>query len=216
MRVAGRHEEVPPYVEAQLPDGTWTRIADNIGFPPALSAPSSSTHTQAPSGARRIRLMTNLQLFWTRSSSTRVRMQKRTRPNSASTGDSPFSRYPKQIEGASPGDLDYEYNLVSLTGPTRPARKNYTRMGDVTPLLRASTTVLSSPAAGEEIAAEFRRHRAAASPRTWKRDYFFYANGFVKDMDCGTHRLYGCALPFHGMTSYPIREREVSRRWRTR
>ena len=28
-----------------------------------------------------------------------------------------FRGYPKQIEGASPGDLDYDYDRVSLTGP---------------------------------------------------------------------------------------------------
>jgi hypothetical protein len=47
-----------------------------------------------------------------------------------------FRGYPKQIEGASPGDLDYDYNLVSLSGPFQRERGDYTHFGDVTPLLK--------------------------------------------------------------------------------
>ncbi len=36
---------------------------------------------------------------------------------------------------------------------------------------------------GEEIAAEFDATKLPALPARWKRDYFFYANGYVKDMD---------------------------------
>ncbi len=40
-----------------------------------------------------------------------------------------FRGYPKQIDGASPGDLDYDYDRVSLTGPFQHQRGNYTRLG---------------------------------------------------------------------------------------
>jgi hypothetical protein len=38
----------------------------------------------------------------------------------------------------------------------------------------------------------------------WKRDYLFYANGFVKDMDFyAADALTADPLPFHGMGIYP-------------
>src|SRR6185312_16095358 len=41
-------------------------------------------------------------------------------------------------------------------------------------------------------------------PKGWVRDYFFYANGFVKDMDFyEASPLTVGTMPFHGMSSYP-------------
>ena len=57
---------------------------------------------------------------------------------------------------------------------------------------------------GEEIAAEFDATKLPALPAHWKRDYFFYANGFVKDMDWWDASPFTVAqMPFHGMSTYP-------------
>ena len=46
--------------------------------------------------------------------------------------------------------------------------------------------------------------RLPALPPHWKRDYFFYANGYVKDMDWWDASPFTVAqLPFHGMSGYP-------------
>ncbi len=58
-------KEIPPYVEAQLPDGTWQRIAGDAGFPAGLERTIVVDLTgKLPAGTRRIRLMTNLQIYW--------------------------------------------------------------------------------------------------------------------------------------------------------
>jgi hypothetical protein len=57
---------------------------------------------------------------------------------------------------------------------------------------------------GEEIRAEFDAGKLPALPAHWKRDYFFYANGYVKDMDWWDASPFTVAqLPFHRMTAYP-------------
>jgi hypothetical protein len=57
---------------------------------------------------------------------------------------------------------------------------------------------------GEEIDAEFGESALPALPSHWKRDYFFYAEGFVKDMDFYEATPFTVAqLPFHRMSSYP-------------
>jgi len=56
---------VSPYVEAQLADGTWEKIAEDAGFPAGLERTIVADLTgKLPAGARKIRLMTNLQIYW--------------------------------------------------------------------------------------------------------------------------------------------------------
>ena len=56
---------IPPYVEAELPDGTWRRIEGDAGFPAGLERTIVVDLTgKLPAGTRRIRLMTNLQIYW--------------------------------------------------------------------------------------------------------------------------------------------------------
>jgi hypothetical protein len=120
-----------------------------------------------------------------------------------------FRGYPLQIEGASPGDLDYDYNRVSLTGPFQHQRGNYTRLGDVTQLVKGVDDRYVIFGSGEEIATEFDATSLPAVPAGWKRDYFFYANGFVKDMDWWDASPFTVSqLPFHGMSKYPYPEAE--------
>ena len=48
------------------------------------------------------------------------------------------------------------------------------------------------------------RRSCPRCPPHWKRDYFFYANGYVKDMDWWDASPFTVAqLPFHGMSTYP-------------
>jgi hypothetical protein len=204
-------KEIPPYVEAQLPDGSWKRIADDVGFPAGLERTIVVDLTgKLPQGARRIRLMTNLQLYWDQV------LVDQSMDAEARTAEIPLSRatlhfrgYPRQTEGASPGDLDYVYNEVSLTGPYQHQRGNYTRMGDVTALLQGIDNRFAIFGSGEEIAAEFDAAKLPWLPAHWKRDYFFYANGFVKDMDWWDASPFTVAqMPFHGMSAYPYPENE--------
>jgi hypothetical protein len=199
-------KEIPPYVEAQLPDGSWQRIPGDAGFPAGLERTIVVDLTgMLPAGTRRIRLMTNLQIFWDQVLIDQsAGAQTRTMEIPLASAMLHFRGYPKQIEGASPGDLDYDYNLVSLTGPFQRERGDYTHFGDVTPLLENIDDRFVVFGSGEEIAAEFDAEKLPALPAHWKRDYFFYANGFVKDMDWWDASPFTVAqMPFHGMSTYP-------------
>ena len=197
---------ISPYVEAQMPDGHWQRIADDVGFPAGLERTIVVDLTgKLPAGARKIRLSTNLDIYW-----DQVLVDQSTNAE-AKTAELPlasaslhFRGYPRQTEGASPGDLDYDYDRVSLTGPFQHQRGNYTRMGDVTALVKGIDDRFAIFGSGEEIAAEFDTANLPALPTHWKRDYFFYANGFVKDMDWWDASPFTVAqLPFHAMSTYP-------------
>jgi hypothetical protein len=199
-------KEIPPYVEVELPDGTWQRIPGDAGFPAGLERTIVVDLTdKLPAGTRRIRLMTNLQIYWDQvliDQSADAEARATEIPLAGATLH--FRGYPKQIEGTSPGDLNYNYDLVSLTGPFQHERGSYTRMGDVTPLLKNISDRFVVFGGGEEVAAEFDAAQLPLLPHHWKRDYFFYANGYVKDMDWWDASPFTVAqMPFHGMSSYP-------------
>jgi hypothetical protein len=202
---------VSPYVEAQLPDGEWQRIADDVGFPAGLERTIVvDLSGKLPAGARRIRLVTNLEIYWDQALiDNNAEAESHTTEVPLSMATLHFRGYPTQIEGAGPGDLDYDYDRVSLTGPFQHQRGNYTRMGDVTELLKSIDDRYVIFGSGEEIAAEFDAAKLPALAAHWKRDYFFYANGYVKDMDWWDASPFTVAqLPFHKMSSYPYPENE--------
>jgi tetratricopeptide (TPR) repeat protein len=202
---------ISPYVEAEQPDGTWKRIADNVGFPAGMERTIVvDLSGKLPAGARRIRLITNLELYWDQVLiDNHAEAEARTEEVPLARATLHFRGYPKQIEGTSPGDLDYDYDLVSLTGPFQHERGNYTRMGDVTELLKSIDDRYVIFGSGEEIAAEFDATKLPALPTHWKRDYFFYANGYVKDMDWWDASPFTVAqLPFHKMSAYPYPDSE--------
>jgi len=203
---------VSPYVEAEMLDGSWQRITPGeAGFPAGLERTIViDLSGELPQGARRIRLMTNLEIYWDQvliDQSANAPARSTEVPLSAATLH--FRGYPKQIEGASPGDLGYDYDRVSLTGPFQHQRGNYTRFGDVTELVKGIDDRYVIFGSGEEIATEFDASKLPALPQHWKRDYFFYANGFVKDMDWWDASPFTVTqLPFHGMSKYPYPETE--------
>ena len=197
---------ISPYAEAEMPDGSWKRIADDVGFPAGLERTITvDLSNKLPSGAHRIRLMTNLQIYWDQISiDDQPQAEARTIEVPLAKANLDFHGYPLQLEGKSPGDLNYDYNKVSLTGPFQHQRGSYTRKGDVTPLLKGIDDHFAIFGSGEELAAEFDSAALPPLPRNWKRDYFFYANGFVKDMDWWDASPFTVSqLPFHAMSSYP-------------
>jgi hypothetical protein len=203
---------IAPYAEAQMPDGSWQRITGEAGFPAGLERTMVvDLSDKLPSGAHRIRLMSNLEIYW-----DQVLVDQSTDAEALST-DVPLSSatlhfrgYPRQIVGASSGDLDYDYDRVSLSGPFQHQRGNYTRFGDVTELVKSVDDRYVVFGSGEEIAAEFDSTKLPALPAGLKRDYFFYANGFVKDMDWWDASPFTVSqMPFHGMSKYPYPENEM-------
>jgi len=202
----GGIKPISPYVEAELPNGTWQRVLDDAGFPAGLERTIVvDLSGKLPAGTRRIRFMTNLQIYWDQvliDQSEDAEVRTTELPLSAAALH--FRGFPKEIDLPSPGDLDYNYDVVSLTGPFQRERGNYTHLGEVTPLVNANDDRFVVFGAGEEIAAQFDMAGLPPLPSGWKRDYFFYASGYEKDMDWWDALPFTVAqLPFHSMSTYP-------------
>ena len=198
----------PPVLQAQMPDGSWKTILPDMGFPAGLPRTITVDLTgKLPAGVERLRMRTNLQIYWDQISidngpDRSADVRETEVPLAASTLE--FRGYPQQIEGSTPGDLTYRYDRVSQNGPFAHQRGQYTRYGSVTPLLQKVDDRFVIFGTGEDLDAEFDARALPPLPANWRRDYFFYANGFVKDMDFHEASPFSVGeVPFHGMPNYP-------------
>jgi len=198
---------VTPYVEALDARGKWVRVMDDMGFP--AGGPRTMTadlSRRLPAGTQRIRISTNLQIYWNSILIDRTSQDQDVQltPVPLARADLRFHGFPLKIEGKPPGNVMYVYEKASPTGPyTRPAG-SYTRYGDVLPLLTSLDDRLVVFGSGDEVALDFDPSKLPALTKGWVRDYFFVANGYEKDMDFYAYDFSSVdPLPFSTMTNYP-------------
>jgi Tfp pilus assembly protein PilF len=198
---------IAPYVEALDAAGKWIRVIDDMGFP--AGGPRTMTADlsgRLPDGTQRIRISTNLQIYWNNILIDRTSQDQtlRLNPVPLANADLRFHGFPLKIEGMPPGNVMYVYESASPTGPyTRPAG-TYTRYGDVLPLLTSLDDQLVVFGSGDEVALDFDPSSLPALPKDWVRDYFFVASGYEKDMDFYAYDFtHVDPLPFGDMGGYP-------------
>jgi tetratricopeptide (TPR) repeat protein len=210
-------EPMAPYVEALSTDGKWKRVIEDLGFP--AGGPRTMTADlsgKLPEGTKKIRITTNLQIYWDNilinrtAQRTRSSIHPRLQTIPLVHAELEFHGYPYKIEGLPPGNVRYVYEKTSATGPyTRPVG-TYTRYGDVLPLLTAVDDKLAVLGSGDEVRLDFDPSTLPALPKGWVRDYFFAANGYEKDMDFyAAEGNYVAPLPFLSMGEYPYSRKKT-------
>jgi len=205
-------QAISPYVEALGVNGKWTRVVDDMGFPAGGPRTMTAGLTgKLPKGTQKIRITTNLQIYWDSILVSRTPQDARRKTESVRLTPVPlvhaslaFHGFPLKMEGSPPGNVQYVYEKTSATGPyTRPAG-TYTRYGDVLPLLTALDDQLVVFGSGDEVRLDFDQSQLPALPQGWVRDYFFAANGYEKDMDFyAADGNFVAPLPFLRMGDYP-------------
>jgi tetratricopeptide (TPR) repeat protein len=193
-------------------NGKWVRVIDDMGFPAGGPRTMTADLTgKLPPGTRKIRITTNLQVYWDSILIDRTAQTFQDKAQSARLTPVPLVRadlgfhgFPLKIEGAPPGNVQYIYEKTSATGPyTRPAG-TYTRYGDVLPLLTALDDELVVFGSGDEVRLDFDPSNLPGLPQGWVRDYFFAAYGYEKDMDFyAAEGNFVAPLPFLRMGDYP-------------
>ena len=198
---------IAPYVEAQDAHGKWTRVVDDMGFPAGLERTMiADLSGKLPPGTRRIRIVTNLKIYWDAIRIDQTPDQPATRVTEIPLAKASlaFLGYPQEIRLTPASDTVYSYSRRSRTGPYARAAGNYTRYGDVFGLLRSSDDRFVIFSSGEGVKLDFDARSLPGLPAGWVRDYFFYADGFEKDMDFyAAHAFTVEPLPKHTMDPYP-------------
>jgi Flp pilus assembly protein TadD len=201
---------IAPYVEALDAQGKWVRVVEDMGFPAGLERTMVADLTgKLPSGTRRIRIVNNLKIYW-----DAIRIDQTADVQDVRVAQVPLAKaaleflgYPREIRLQPASDTVYSYSNRSKTGPYARAAGNYTRYGDVFDLLRTSDDRFVVFGSGEGLKLDFDPQKLAALPAGWVRDYFFYADGFEKDLDFyAAHAFTVEPLPRHSLLSYPYPE----------
>jgi hypothetical protein len=198
---------IAPYVEALDAHGEWIRVVDDMGFPAGLERTMTTDLTgKLPPGTRRIRIVNNLKIYW-----DAVRIDQTPDAKDIHVAEVPlanaaldFLGYPREIRLTPASDTKYSYTQRSMTGPYARAAGNYTRYGDVHDLLQKSDDRFVVFSSGEGVKLDFDPRRLPALPAGWVRDFFFYADGFEKDLDFyAAHAFTVEPLPRHTLLPYP-------------
>ena len=201
---------IPPYVEALDAQGKWVRVVEDMGFPAGLERTMIADLTgKLPARTRRIRIVNNLKIYW-----DAVRIDQTPDAPDVRVAQVPLAKaaldfvgYPREMRLKPASDTIYSYSHRSMTGPYARAAGNYTRYGDVFDLLRASDDRFVVFGSGEGLKLDFDPKELPAPPAGWVRDYFFYADGFEKDLDFyAAHAFTVEPLPRHSLLPYPYPE----------
>jgi tetratricopeptide (TPR) repeat protein len=198
---------IAPYVEALDTHNKWVRVVEDMGFPAGLERTMVADLTgKLPPGTRRIRIVSNLKIYW-----DAIRIDQTPDANEIRTAEVPLAKasleflgYPREIRLTPASDTTYSFTNRSMTGPYARAAGNYTRFGDVLDLLSAADDRFVVFGSGEGVKLDFDPRNLPALPAGWVRDYFFYANGFEKDLDFYAAYAFSVEpLPRHSPLPYP-------------
>jgi Tfp pilus assembly protein PilF len=201
---------IAPYVEALDAQGKWARVVDDMGFPAGLERTMvADLSGKLPRGTRRIRIVNNLKIYWDaiRIDQTPDQPDIRVAEVPLANAALDFLGYPREIRLTPASDTMYSYAHRSMSGPYARAAGNYTRYGDVRPLLQKPDDRFVVFSSGEGVKLDFDSRKLPALSTSWVRDYFFYANGFEKDLDFyAAHAFTVEPLPRHTLIPYPYPE----------
>lgn len=199
-------ETILPRLEVETADG-WETLVEYVGLPAGKTKPMVVDTPPLPPGAQRLRLVSTWwvafdRIRWsTEPADAAPRVAARLAPATADLHYRGFSA----IERTSPaGPHAIDYARVRTDSPWLPMPGDYTRYGDVRPLLSATDSRTVIVGAGDELALEFDATELPPVPSGWRRTVFLESEGWGKDADRNT--LAGQQvgpLPFHGMRAYP-------------
>ena len=104
----------------------------------------------------------------------------------------------------------FDYESVDTSIKWRDLTGNYTRYGDVLPLLTQSDNAYIISNSGDETTIKFNAIKLPKLEKGWKRNFLIHSVGWVKDGDLNTaHGNTVLPLPYHGMSSYPPSEKDI-------
>lgn len=202
----------PPVIQVPDKKGNWVTVVYNAGFPMGKNKTVIvDLSGKFLSSDHRLKIKTNMEIYWDyiffsdELSNAPIRKTVMD-PIAANLHYRGFSASFRK--GGRYGPHWFDYNNVDKNQRWRDLSGNYTRYGDVLPLLTGSDNKYIISNAGDEASIEFDSGLPLPG-KGWKRDFFIHSVGWVKDGDINTalgNKV--LPLPFHGMSAYPPKEND--------
>ena len=196
---------VMPYLQMQDAAGRWVTVNPDMGMP-AGKPKTIAVDVQFPSSSRRLRIVTNLCVYWDEIflSEGASRADARLETVAMQRADLHFRGFSQTVINPERKQPDtFVYSAVTSNSFWNPTPGMYTRYGDVAELLREVDDRLAILGSGDEIRLQFAAP-PAQPPAGWTRDYLLKVDGWAKDRDPNTAFSSSVEpLPFHAMSRYP-------------
>jgi Tfp pilus assembly protein PilF len=198
----------PQGMSLEVPDGQggWRVARRDLGFPAGRrkTVLLDLDGLFAAGAPRRVRIRTNLEIYWDHIEWARARpdMAVRVTPLEPSVADLRYRGY-SVLDVADAGAPEVpDYGRLAGTAPRwRDLAGYYTRHGDVRELLRHIDDRYVIMNAGDEM--RFLFPEPAAAPAGWLRDFVVMGDGWIKDGDFNSdHSRTVQPLPHHGEQAY--------------
>ena len=192
-------------VEALDGNRRWTVMHQDLGFPAGKLKTMVIPVERLADGRypRRLRLRTNLEIYWDRITWAPLRDDARleTQRLAPAVADLDYRGY-NVTEYVGPRRLELpRYELASLRPRWRDLVGYHTRFGDVRELLAEVEDRYVIMNAGDELRLRFAA--PPAPPEGWRRDFVLITDGWVKDGDFNTaHSKTVGPLPSHDTPDY--------------
>jgi tetratricopeptide (TPR) repeat protein len=213
-------EEVRPQpLSLEVPDGNggWLVAQPNLGFPAGRKKIClfDLTNLFRPGTPRRLRLRTNLEVFWDSIEWAKglPDAQLKTIRIDSSMADLHYRGYSviNQPNASSPELPDY-HQFASSKQVWRDLIGYYTRFGDVRELLSKIDDRYVIMNAGDEMT--FRFPEQPPPPAGWVRDYVLMGDGWIKDGDFNsTFSKTVLPLPYHAKQEYTTAPGRLEDEW---
>ncbi|WP_171037839.1 CRTAC1 family protein [Dyadobacter luticola] len=199
----------PPSLQVINQKGEWETVIPFMGFPMGKDKMMilDLTGKFLTTDNRKVRIKTNMQIYWDEiffANSISKAPVSMTTLNMTSANLA-FRGYSQSFTKGGPfGPHWFKYENPSKGQKWRDLTGNYTRYGDVLPLLQYADDEYIIANSGDEITIDFDAKKLPILQKGWKRNFLIYSEGWVKDGDLNTANGQTVApLPFHAMPSYP-------------
>lgn len=235
-------EYVLPMLEAWVPAesvgdgdesaGEWVAVAPDLGYPAGFPRVMTYDLTgKLPAGTSKLRIRTNFEVYWDRVWLAPLLDTEETTRQTVVTlhsADLRWLGYPREFSPDGREPRIYDYHTLDPTMPWKTVTGDYTRFGDVRPLLTGEADDMYVIfGKGEEIDARFDTSGLPELPDGWTRSYVLRFTGWCKGQELYTaHGFTVEPLPFLGMSGYPYgpdehypdtaEHQEYRRTWNTR
>jgi hypothetical protein len=205
----------------EVPDGHggWAVAQPNLGFPAGRKKTVlfNLTDVFRPNTARRVRIRTNLEIYWDQIEWAEGRPDAelhtvRLNPTATDLHYRGYSVIHKPDAGAPAPEVPQYDQLSSTKQSWRDLIGYYTRYGDITELLTQIDDRYVIVASGDEMSLRFPEQ--PPPPAGWVRDYVFMGDGWIKDGDYNsTFSRTVLPLPYHAKREYTAAPSSLENEW---
>jgi Flp pilus assembly protein TadD len=197
-----------PYLQVKDARGNWKTVVEDMGIPSGKPKSIVVDLTgKFLSRSREVRIVTNLCVYWDEIFLTDDADAPRARLSAldASAANLHFRGFSRLIVDPKRQQPErFVYTEVSPFSSWNPTPGNYTRYGDVRPLINRTDDRFVIMGSGDELRLEYPAEKLPALPAGWARDFILLVDGWAKDADPNTAFSQSVLpLPFHGMSAYP-------------